>query len=117
MVLSCFIGDAMQLNLKGELNCDSTKSVSLHCSAFGKTSLFGFSPWMHTVNGYFVRHIVGETKGYTLTLLIQSCNYKDSGQYICSLWFNNQEGKTWLNKSSRLIVSGKYKFVLVTYPI
>lgn len=115
MLFSCFKGDAFKLNIIDELNCESRASVVIHCSIQGKSSLFGFLPWMHTVNGYFVREIMSETNGHTSTLSLQSCNVEDSGQYTCSVWFINQDGETRLNKSSKLAVSGNYKTTIPAY--
>lgn len=88
--------------------CNKTADACLVCILSGDIHNYGFSQWIHTVNGKFVRKLNGRNHGNTSTLFIQSCSYEDGGTYICRGWNKNHHMKYWSNKTTILTVNGKF---------
>lgn len=94
----------MKLNQK--FHCNTSGTVALACSASGELTTFGFARWIHSVDGKYIRSLVGITETDISILIINDCNFMDGGDYTCSVWNDDGEKTIWANKTTSLHFTG-----------
>lgn len=93
------------------VKCNSS-SVTLSCIIKTALPKYGFSPWIHSINGNYIRTLNGSMRGIESVLEL-TCSYQNTGEYTCTAW--NEYGKTSLvkNKTISLSVDGKSEEVFI----
>ncbi|XP_052066123.1 uncharacterized protein LOC127705811 [Mytilus californianus] len=85
--------------------CNLTSNIMLFCVLSGELQTYGFNLWTHKINEQFIRYIEGNVNKATLTLLISSCSFEDSGEYICRAWNQIGKEKYVSNKTTTITVN------------
>lgn len=86
------------------MRCNITNPVLLYCGISQSQS--GFAPWIHTYNGMLIRYYRGVQNGSGSVISMNSCAWKDAGQYTCRAWIKEDSQIIWKNKTASLIISG-----------
>lgn len=99
--------ESFSLDINHQFVCNNSKKIQLLCTISSNALSFGFDSWTHTFNGVFIRHVKGTSFGNTSVILIDTCQFYDSGQYKCRAWKREESGFKWIEKTSELKVIGK----------
>ncbi|VDI47658.1 Hypothetical predicted protein [Mytilus galloprovincialis] len=93
------------ITISNPTECNVTSNIMLFCALSGDLQTYGFYLWTHKMNGHFIRHLKGNVNKVTSTLLISSCSFEDSGEYICSAWNQIGNEKYESNKTTTITVN------------
>lgn len=104
---SLYFAGSPIIQVSNQTVCDRTVNIQLLCIISGNLHHYGFSKWIHTINGNYLRKLNGRTRGNMSILLIDSCSFEDVGNYTCMAWNKNKNMEYWSNKSTTLTVNGK----------
>ncbi|VDI47749.1 Hypothetical predicted protein [Mytilus galloprovincialis] len=87
------------LEIDGNNVYNRSSTIKLSCFSNEEVSTYRFDDWTHSVNGIAVRRTKGKRSGKTSSLLIESCTFKDDGEYTCAAWNENNNQTYWSNKT------------------
>lgn len=104
--LSKCIVDAPVLALTRSVVCTQLNEIQLFCNASGDLPIVQFGTWVHTYNGYVIRHLAGHRFEKTSTLLLAKCSYEDEGNYMCNACSNDESSNLCNNISSKVVIKG-----------
>lgn len=96
----------MELLLQSKKECEMNSTVNITCNVSGQFLKFGFAPWIHQVNGVFIRVLHGTLYDQKSVIQIESCNIEDAGDYLCRAWNEFYGERTWYTKQSTLVFKG-----------
>lgn len=63
----------------------TSETIVINCSINPKEYDDWIVSWKHVWNGVFIRSFPSVVKNKTSTLELPHCDYKDTGEYICTL--------------------------------
>ncbi|CAC5425048.1 HMCN [Mytilus coruscus] len=92
------------IQLVDRMSCNIKNPVLLYCGI--NQSQSGFAPWIHSYNGMLIRYCRGVQNGSGSVISMNSCAWKDAGQYTCRAWIKEGSQIIWKNKTTSLIISG-----------
>lgn len=81
--------------------------MTLVCALSGDLLKYGFGRWTHEINGQLIKKLVGIIRGNRTSIVINSCTYRDSGEYTCTAWNKNKNDIYWSNKTTSIKVNGR----------
>lgn len=107
------ISEAPVLNLRSSFTCNLYQAIGMTCSASSELPVIYFEPWVHSINGYFIRQVNGNNSANTSTIYFDACNYEDEGEYLCQAWTTDHGLNLRNNISGRVVTEGECAFFFI----
>ncbi|CAG2217646.1 HMCN [Mytilus edulis] len=86
-------------------SCNRSEHTNISCTIFTEVSNYGFSSWIHSYRGAFLRYVQGNVSFKESILLFESCSLKDEGDYTCIAWNEHDGTAFYANNTFRLYVN------------
>lgn len=104
-VLVNFISDATVSIITESNVCTASNDIGIKCNLHKNNNILWTSTWKHFRQDVFIRNLKGNTSSDISVLLVQHCDYQDTGKYTCT-WTSNT---TYISSSTTITVEGKVK--------
>jgi hypothetical protein len=70
--------------------CKTSNTAIIRCIHEHIENMAVLLHWNHYVNGFHIRRLNGSSFGNYSTLSLQFCDYRDAGEYTCSVTLNGR---------------------------